>query len=200
MDLDKAGGSVTQWIGCLKAGHEEAAQALWKRYFGSLVRLARGRLRNACRAATDEEDIAVSAFHCFWRAATAGRFPQLADRGNLWRLLATIAAQKAVDQRRRQRRDKRGGGRTRVAGDLAEGDVLALVAGREPSPELAARLDEEYQHLLDRLGDQELRRIAVWKLEGENNDAIARRLGWGLRTVERKMGVIRAIWLADGRS
>jgi DNA-binding CsgD family transcriptional regulator len=34
-------------------------------------------------------------------------------------------------------------------------------------------------------------------MEGYENDEIARRLGCGVRTVERKLGVIRAIWQAD---
>ena len=202
MAEEDARGSVTQWIGSLKAGDEAAAEVLWERYFDGLVRLARARLRDAPRAATDEEDIALSAFHCLCRGAAGGRFPQLADRENLWRLLATIAAQKAVDQQRHHGRDKRGGGRTRAAVDLAggdaEGDALAQVVDREPSPEFAAQLDEEYRHLLDRLGDDELRRIATWKMEGDSNDEIAARLGRGLRTVERKLGVIRAICTADG--
>jgi ECF sigma factor len=70
------------------------------------------------------------------------------------------------------------------------------IVGREPSPEFAAQLDEQYRLLLDRLADDGLRQIAVWKMEGDSNDEIARRLGCGLRTVERKLGVIRAIWLA----
>ena len=47
------------------------------------------------------------------------------------------------------------------------------------------------------LEDDGLRQIAVWKMEGYENDEIARRLGCGVRTVERKLGVIRAIWQAD---
>jgi len=34
-------GSVTHWIGQLKAGNSAAAQPLWERYFQQLVRLAR---------------------------------------------------------------------------------------------------------------------------------------------------------------
>lgn len=202
MEGDKGMGSVTQWIGPLKVGDEDAARALWERYFGGLVRLARNRLRDSPRAAADEEDVALSAFHCLCRGAGAGRFPMLADRDNLWRLLATIAAQKAIDQRRHHGRDRRGGGRTVEAADLIGGshggDRLAHMAGREPDPEFAAMLDEQFRHQLERLGDEELRRIAGWKMEGEGNDEIARRLGCGLRTVERKLGVIRAIWLAEG--
>ncbi len=190
-------GSVTQWIGSLKAGDAEAARALWQRYFDGLVRIARSRLRDTPRAATDEEDVALSAFHCLCRGASAGRFPELADRDNLWRLLTTITAQKAVDQKRHHGREKRGGGRTLRADDLSQSGVLAQVAAREPTPEFALQLDEEYRHLLERLADDELRRIAVWKMEGQSNDEIARRLDCGLRTVERKLGVIRAIWLAE---
>ena len=37
---DEGGGSVTRWIGELKAGEPDAAQRLWERYFADLVRLA----------------------------------------------------------------------------------------------------------------------------------------------------------------
>ena len=39
--------SVTVWIDSLKAGDADAAQKLWQRYFETLVRLARDRLRGA---------------------------------------------------------------------------------------------------------------------------------------------------------
>jgi hypothetical protein len=55
-------GSVTRWLAELKAGDPAAAQRLWARYFADLVRLARARLRQAPRAAEDEEDVALSAF------------------------------------------------------------------------------------------------------------------------------------------
>ncbi len=40
-------GSVTRWVGGLKAGDAEAARVLWERYFVQLVGMARGRLRAA---------------------------------------------------------------------------------------------------------------------------------------------------------
>jgi hypothetical protein len=54
-------GSVTKWIGDLKAGGDSAAQHLWERYFERLVQLARARLRSARRAGAieDEEDAAL---------------------------------------------------------------------------------------------------------------------------------------------
>ena len=50
-------GSVTLWIGELKAGEGEAAQKLWRRYFETIVGLARARLRGVSRTAADEEDV-----------------------------------------------------------------------------------------------------------------------------------------------
>jgi DNA-directed RNA polymerase specialized sigma24 family protein len=194
MRENPAGGSVTHWIGSLKAGDENAAGAIWRRVSSSLMRLARSRLGNSPRAASDEEDVALSAFHCLWRGATAGRFPQLVDRDDLWRLVATMAAQKAVDQRRHEQRAKRGGGRICRSADLRDGNALALVAAGDPTPEAAALVEEECRCMLDRLADDDLRRIAVWKLAGDSNEEIAQRLGCGLRTVERKLGVIRAVW------
>ena len=38
-------GSVTVWIGHLKAGDHVAAHHLWMRYYDRMVRLARRRLR-----------------------------------------------------------------------------------------------------------------------------------------------------------
>ncbi len=197
----EAAGSVTHWIGDLKSGGQEAAARLWARYFDGLVHIARDRLREAPRGKADEEDVAVSAFHSLCQGAARGRFPELQDRDNLWKLLVTITAQKALDHRRREGRLKRGGGRTRVATGSSPGeateDTLAQVAGREPSPEFAAQMAEQYSRLLDRLGDETLRRVASWKMEGYTNEEIARELGCGLRTVERKLGVIRATWIDD---
>jgi hypothetical protein len=73
-------GSVICWISQLKAGERQAAQALWERYFRQLVVRARQKLRGLPRRAADEEDVALSAFDKFCRAAEQGRFPDLADR------------------------------------------------------------------------------------------------------------------------
>ena len=76
--------STTHWVHQLKAGNRDAAQELWERYYRRLVELARRRLSTkAVNGVADEDDIALSAFASFYRAAEAGRFPQLADRNDL---------------------------------------------------------------------------------------------------------------------
>jgi DNA-directed RNA polymerase specialized sigma24 family protein len=185
-----APGSVTHWIDQLKAGDPAAAQPLWERYFQRLVVLARQRLRTAPRRLADEEDVALNAFDSFCRDAQGGRFPRLADRDDLWRLLVLLTAQKAQDLARHERRQKRGGLRAARGDD----EDLAQVLGKEPSPEFAAQVGEECQRLLALLSDGQLRSIALWKMEGHSNEEIAAKLGCTPRTVERRLAVIRSLW------
>jgi RNA polymerase sigma factor (sigma-70 family) len=197
-------GSVTRWVSALKAGDVAAAQPLWERYHRQLVSLARERLRLARRREADEEDVVQSAFHSFFQGVAKGRFPQLNDRDNLWRLLVVITARKAVDQVVHEHRKRRGGGtphgETRISPDKTEREEAAAieqVVGDEPTPEFAAQVAEEYQRLLELLGDETLRRVAIWKMEGFTNDEIAGRLDCSRRSVARKLETIRIIWSSE---
>jgi DNA-directed RNA polymerase specialized sigma24 family protein len=194
-------GSVTGWIGRLKAGDHQAAQPLWERYFDRLVRLARKQLGVTPRRVADEEDVVLSAFHSFCQGAEHGQFPRLHDRDDLWQLLVVITARKAIDQVHHEKRKKRGEGK--VGGESAvprrpdaskDDAALDQLVGREPTPEFAALVADQCRHLLVSLGDDSLRSVAVWKMEGYSNDEIANKLGCVARTVERKLRAIRTIW------
>jgi DNA-directed RNA polymerase specialized sigma24 family protein len=192
--------SVTHWIDQLKAGDRAAVQPLWERHFRLLVSRARAVLGSAPRRAADEEDVALSAFHSFCRGAEQGRFPRLNNRDDLWRLLLTLTGRKAAHQVRDELRAKRGGGKVSPEADLTPADdpdgeaALARVIGSEPTPEFAAQVAEEYRRLLDKLGDADLRSVAVWQMEGDTVEEIARKLGRSERTVARKLTVIRDLW------
>jgi DNA-directed RNA polymerase specialized sigma24 family protein len=180
-------GSVTDWLRLLQAGDQSASQPLWQRYFQQLVALARAHLRGQSRRVADEEDVALSAFDSFCRAAEQGRFPQLADRDDLWRLLVVLTARKVSHLLRDQRRQKRGGALSpeAVRGEPGE-EELEEVVGQEPSPEFAAEVAEQTQRLLDLLdqaGDAELRQMALAKMEGGTVEEIAASLGCAPRTV-----------------
>jgi DNA-directed RNA polymerase specialized sigma24 family protein len=195
-----SGEPVSHWIERLKAGDSAAAQALWQVYFRRLVGLARARLQGLPRrAAADEEDVALSAFQSFWDGAVRGRFPQLADRDDLWKLLVTLTARKALHLVRDQNRQKRGGGAVlgESALDALDEPGIEQVVGREPSPEFAAQVADECRRLLDALGDAELRAIAVWRMEGDTVEQIAGRLKRAPRTVERKLELIRRLWAEE---
>jgi RNA polymerase sigma factor (sigma-70 family) len=193
-------GSVTRWVTALKEGDVAAAQPLWERYHRQLVSLARGKLRSSRGREADEEDVVQNAFHSFFRGVARGRFPQINDRDNLWRLLVVITARKALDQLAREHAKRRGGGtlqgesRISPGGSGEDGAPLDQVVGDEPTPEFAAQVAEEYQRLLSLLGDESLRRVAIWKMEGLTNAEISERLACSRRTVARKLDTIRIIW------
>jgi DNA-directed RNA polymerase specialized sigma24 family protein len=195
-------GSVSLWIDRLKAGQEEAVQPLWERYFQGLVRLARHKLRDLPRAAADEEDVALSAFDSFCRGAEEGRFARLEDRDDLWQLLVLLTARKAVNLRKHEGRQKRGAGKVRHASALTDddGEALAEVLGKEPTPEFAAQVAEECRRRLEGLGDDGLREVALARMEGYTNAEIAARLGCVESTVERRLKVIRCLWEEEARS
>jgi DNA-directed RNA polymerase specialized sigma24 family protein len=203
----REGGSITGWLGNLKEGDQAAAQPLWERYFSKLVTVARTKLRRMRRttADQDEEDAALSAFNSFCAGAARGKFPQLADRDDLWRLLVVITARKATAQASREGRQKRGGGRVIAEAVLFghglegnDGSIAGLerIAADGPTPEFAAMMAEECSRLLDALDDDALRQVAVSRMEGYNNDEIAEQLGCARRTVARRLDLIRKTWLA----
>jgi DNA-directed RNA polymerase specialized sigma24 family protein len=185
--------SVTRLIGMLKQGDRVASQQLWEAYFGRLVGLARARLKNTVRRVADEEDVALSAFDSFFRRAERGQFPQLEDRDDLWQLLFVLTVRKAINLVHYQGRKSRGGGRVQSLQDL-EALGADQILGTEPSPELAAQMTEECQRLLAKLGDETLRAVALWKMEGYTNVEIAAKLGCVEQTVERKLRAVRQAW------
>ena len=182
--------SITTCLGRLIEGDPTAAQLLWDRYFERLVRLAHERLRDVPRSDSDEEDVALSAFHNFFDAVSARRVADLRDRDDLWRTLALIVVGKAIDRRRRYYSRKRGGGRTPA--DAAS--ALEAALGAEADPADAALMADELDSLLARLPDEELRRIAVLKLDGYTNEEIAQAIDTSLRSVARRLAVIRRTW------
>ena len=88
----------------------------------------------------------------------------------------------------------RGESRITRGGPPWDDAALEQAVGDEPTPAFAAQVAEECRRLLDRLGDDGLRRVAVWKMEGFTNDEIAAKLGRSRRTVTLKLETIRAIW------
>ncbi len=192
-------GSVTRMIGPLKSGDGDAAQAIWNRYAEKLFRLAREKLKKdrKGRRVEDEEDAVVSAFDSFCENAKQGRYPQLADRNDLWKLLTVITICKAYDQIERRRRKKRGGDLHQVEAIETPNDtfdMLDLLIDHEPTPELAAIMAEEFQRLMKLLPDQTYREIALSKFYGYTREEIAERLDCSTKTVSNKLRYIRRAW------
>ena len=169
-------------------------QHLWEQYFARLIRLARKKLGPGRRRMSDEEDVVLSAFNSFYQRAVIGRFPRLEqDREDLWKILVKITARKAFDHQKHEHRQKRGGGAVRgnsvfrSDGQSESCGGIEQVMGREPTPDFAAQVVEEYEQLLGQLGDDSLREIATLRLENYSVAEVAQRLGCSLRTVKRRL-------------
>jgi DNA-directed RNA polymerase specialized sigma24 family protein len=193
-----SGESVSDWLVQLKAGDEAAAQRLWERYLTSLIRLASRRLGNTPRTVADSEDVALSAFHALLDGARDGRFPRLADRHDLWQVVVMLVERKAIGQRRQVLAGKRGAGRvcqerrSRLAsGSPAVGSALDQIAHPDPTPQFAAAMREQLSARLAQLDDDVQRRIALGKLAGYTSAELAQSTGLSLRSVERKLALIR---------
>jgi hypothetical protein len=173
--VDSSDGSVTQWIGDLKAGDPQAFAPLWDRYYALLVERARAKLAGlrGPRAVHDEEDLALSAFHSLYLGLREGSFPRLDDRDDLWKLLVHVTACKAVDHHRAEARQKRGGGNVVNEADMVRGAAAADDRGgpldqlicTEPSPEFAAMVAEEITAAIEQLSADDLARVRAWLAE-----------------------------------
>lgn len=201
--MSDASHSISHWITQLKDGDSVAVQNLWNRYSARLATLAEQRLKNAPKGIADEEDVAASVFHCLYRGAAAGRFENIKNRDDLWWLLLAITKQKVVDHVRRESAQKRSP-RKNVPelGGLASDNnsfILDQLVGDEPTPEFLVSLEEEHQRLLGLLRDDRLRQIAVCRIEGFTVAEIARRLQISMRSIERKLQLIRSIWSQENQ-
>lgn len=196
--MDQQRGSVTGWIKGVRQSDSLSEQKIWEHYYSRLVAYARKKLQSNRRAA-DEEDVALSALNSFYGAAQANRFPKLDDRDDLWRILMSLTARKAIDANRHEHRAVRGGGKVRGDSALAGNDEtknggIDWLQGSEPTPDFVVTWNEEFERLLDVLDNDRLRSVAIAKLEGCTNEEIAIQLDCAPRTVVRNLALIRSMW------
>lgn len=184
----------------VRQGDDQAIAKLWEDYYQQLVRIAAQRLPANLRRTGDEEDIALSAFHSFIAGIRRDQFPDLSGRDNLWGLLITLTGRKVHAHLRHQTRQKRGGGSVRGEsvfidrdGDVTAGGIGG-VTGDAPAADIHAELAEACELLLNQLDDQQLKQIAVMRMDGFLVDEISDRLGLSKRAVERRLQLIRKTW------
>jgi ECF sigma factor len=124
MTSEEGAGSVTIWIGDLKDDGDSAAQHLMNRYWEKLATLARQYLRSRFPqgGARDEGDALINAFDTLFRRARENRFPNLANRDDLWRLLVVITKRKIQKGVGIETSQKNGGGKVIHLGGVAPDD------------------------------------------------------------------------------
>jgi len=188
----------------VRDGDDEATTLLWQQYFQPLVQLAGRRLPRNLRRSGDEEDIALSAFHSFIAGVRQDKFPDLAGPDNLWGLLITLTGRKVSAHLRKATRQKRGGGNVRGESVFVDptgesrGGGFEQVGGSGDDdsmrPDLRLELAEACEALLNDLPDEQLREIAVMRMDGFLVDDIAEALDLSKRAVERRLQLIRRTW------
>lgn len=194
---------VTAWLSGLQEGDDTAIEHLWTHCFPRMVRYSRSRLPANLRRAFDEEDVALSAFKSFCKAAEAGKADEIADREELWKLLTCITARKASGYIRREKTQKRGGGKVRGESIfLQKGNSQSRFAGgieNIAKDSEAAGNSEDVADVaigfIEDLQDEHVRAVALLRLEGFTVEEIAERMECGKRTVERRLRLIRKTWL-----
>ena len=88
----------------------------------------------------------------------------------------------------------------RGASVFLEADLIGFgsVPTNEPTPEFTAIVSESCERLLGTLEEPLLRQIVLLKFEGWRNKEVAEKLDRSRRTIERKLEVIRRIWVDAG--
>jgi len=189
----------------VRAGDDAATTVLWNQYFAPLVRLAAGRLPTSLRRTGDEEDIALSAFNSFIAGIRRDQFPDLSGPDNLWGLLITLTTRKVHAHLRHHTRQKRGGGSVRGESVFIDpsghnrSPGIGGVSQDDNGPDLKVELAEACESLLSQLPDEQLRQIAVMRMDGFLVDEIAETLKLSKRAVERRLQLIRRTWSEAAR-
>ena len=177
----------------VRGGDPEAARVLVEQYESVIRRVVRARLTDSrLRAAFDSMDVCQSVFGSFFVRAANGEY-DLADPGQLSRLLVGIARNKLATQARKQAADKR---------DYRRADAGAdpdAVAGASPSPSrdaaakdlldaVRARLTADERELAE-LRQQGLDWAEIAGRVGDNPVAVRKRFSRAMDRVARELGL-----------
>lgn len=195
-----AHGSVTGWIERVRFGEDSKLEPIFERYFARLQEFAKPRIRSGSRVVSSEDDVALSVLRSLWEGLQRGSFGYVKNRRDLWSLLIRVSVRKIIDNQRRLTR--RGMGRMEVRScdvearriDTLKNPILERLAFEGDDPARVAHVVELSQTFLARLDGDEMRNVALLKIQGYTAAEIAREISKSTRTVERKLRIIRQTW------
>src|SRR5688572_27245112 len=105
-------GSITHLLRQSQAGNEDATRALCVLCYPMAVKLADRKLRGKRSPLADAEDVAQEALASLLMGARDDKFARLANRNDLWQLLALLTVREAVNLIHHVARQKRDEGKT----------------------------------------------------------------------------------------
>lgn len=177
------------WLERLEAGDDKAVSELVGIVYQQLVGFARKKLIGMPPQVADDEGAVISALRSFFSGVQNGQFPEMQDENDLWRVLATITARKAIRQLRVHWKQSGEAGRVKRNADIDH------LVSRFSSPEDNAITMDEFECRLDDLDDPLLKKIALMRLEGLETSDIADQLSIHIRSIQRKLKLIESKWL-----
>jgi RNA polymerase sigma factor (sigma-70 family) len=201
--------SITEWAAKLPAGNvprgqdkatwraerDEAFQRLYERFHRRVLGLVRRILSESIRRRVDEEDVAQSAFDGFVRGQERATSP-LANREDVWRVLATIARRRAINLQRYHGQARRDLSREEFVCSGSSADSSNLdgrledARARASPPDTNLIANETIAWLIEALGHT-AGAVAVLRAEGYTVAEIAAELHLSKRSIDLKLQIIR---------
>jgi len=172
-------GSDSSLVRRFRAGEDDAATQLYKRYAERLHRLAQRNTALDLTRRFDAEDVVQSVFRTFFRRVRTGLY-DLPAGDELWRLLLVISLNKIRGLAIYHRAQKRSVGST-VAPDS---DLLSQLAHSDTDALAVTSLKMVIEEVMSDLPDVQ-RQMIVRRIEGCQVEEIATETGRSKRTVER---------------
>lgn len=169
-----------------RAGDELAAEEIWIRYASRLRNLTQRRIGGSLAAKSDADDILQTTFFEFFEKAKKDQV-RWQQRGDLWRLLASIAIHHVGRESDRYRTAKRS-----LAKEQRDAD-FSLVVGRDD--EVAEKIDELIEPLLK--DDAVMAIVLLGRLAGKTLAEISNETGKSQRTLRRVLQKAKMALVAD---
>jgi DNA-directed RNA polymerase specialized sigma24 family protein len=185
-------GSISQLFQLLQQGNSQSATEIFARYFPRLLKLAQ-RVLAARTLPMEAEDAVQDAFLQFFNSVQLGTYDQPLRRDDLWRILSMITVQQSRKQLGREATAKRGGGRVRLESQMVSAGSGTFRLDAQLGSLSTAECDLIFTEMLEQLGD-ELREVAILRLAGYTNPEIKVLLNSSLRSIERRVQIVRATW------
>jgi RNA polymerase sigma-70 factor (ECF subfamily) len=165
-----------------QAGSESAAQEIFDRYCGQLLRLAKRRIGQRLASRFDPEDVIQSAFRTFFVHLKNDEF-EFAHEDDLFKLLVRLTVRKTLRKIEHHRAAKRNPNAEVVPTDDGS-DPFSRIAGQSPTPDMEVALIDEFEQFLATLSPFE-RQVLERKVQGYSSTEIAEQLGTYDRKVRR---------------
>jgi len=198
---------VTTWLENLKENKTEGFEQIWPLFHRRVTALGRKLLTPKLSRVFDEEDLASEVFQKFLGAVQGGQCDQIQSIEELWKYLATITANHAKNRMAAENSLKRGGGNIRgesiFSNGSPNGEDEIQRFDRFPNAEdfWQTHLSQDHsQYFIKSLPDPTLKKLTRMKVDGHQNEEIASELSISVRSVERKLALIRDLWKSQDTS